>query len=210
MSDVPINLPRLGEAAPDFEADSTHGRLALSDFRGSWLVLFSHPADFTPVCTTEFIALAGAAERLSALNCQLLGLSIDSVYSHIAWLRTIEAHFGTAIAFPVLADHDRAVAARYGMLMPGESSTEASRCLFVLDPDGIVRAMIYYPMIVGRNIEEVVRLVTALTTTAAAQAAAPANWQPGEPLLEPAPRTLEGAAIRSPGADWFLQVRLTP
>ncbi len=210
MSDVPINLPRLGEAAPDFEADSTHGRLALSDFRGSWLVLFSHPADFTPVCTTEFIALAGAAERLSALNCQLLGLSIDSVYSHIAWLRTIEAHFGTAIAFPVLADHDRAVAVRYGMLMPGESSTEASRCLFVLDPDGIVRAMIYYPMSVGRNIEEVVRLVTALSTTAAAKAAAPANWQPGEPLLEPAPRTLESAATRSLGGDWFLQVRRTP
>ncbi len=207
MSDIPMNLPRLGDAAPDFEADSTHGRLTLRDFRGSWLVLFSHPADFTPVCTTEFIALAGAAERLSGLNCQLLGLSIDSVYSHIAWLRTIEAQFGTVIPFPVLADHDRAVALRYGMLMPSESSTEASRCLFVIDPDGIVRAMIYYPMIVGRNIEEVVRLVTALTTTAAAKAAAPANWQPGEALLEPAPRTVEGAATRSPSADWFLQYR---
>ncbi|MFY8106112.1 MAG: peroxiredoxin [Elstera sp.] len=207
MSDMPMTLPRLGDAAPDFEADSTHGRLALRDFRGSWLVLFSHPADFTPVCTTEFIALAGAAERLSALNCQLLGLSIDSVYSHIAWLRTIEAQFGTTIPFPVLADHDRAVALRYGMLMPSESSTEASRCLFVIDPDGIVRAMIYYPMIVGRNIEEVVRLVTALATTATAKAAAPANWQPGEPLLEPAPRTVEAAAERAAGADWFLQYR---
>lgn len=207
MSETPMTLPRLGDSAPDFEADSTHGRLALTDFRGSWLVLFSHPADFTPVCTTEFIALAKASGRLGALNCQLLGLSIDSVYSHIAWLRTIEAQFGTAIPFPVLADHDRAVAQRYGMLMPGESSTEASRCLFVIDPDGIVRAMIYYPMIVGRNIEEVVRLVTALTTTAAAKAAAPANWQPGEALLEPAPRTVEGAAARKAGADWFLQYR---
>lgn len=207
MSETPISLPRLGDFAPDFEADSTHGRLALRDFRGAWLVLFSHPADFTPVCTTEFIALAKAAERLSALNCQLLGLSIDSVYSHIAWLRTIEAQFGTAIPFPVLADHDRAVATRYGMLMPGESSTEASRCLFVIDPDGKVRAMIYYPMIVGRNIEEVVRLVTALTTTAEARAAAPADWQPGQALLEPAPRTLEAAADRGTGADWFLKPR---
>ncbi len=207
MSDASISLPRLGEIAPDFEAESTHGRLALRDFRGSWLVLFSHPADFTPVCTTEFVALAQAADRLAALNCQLLGLSIDSVYSHIAWLRTIEAQFGTAIPFPVVADHDRAVATRYGMLMPGESSTEASRCLFVIDPDGKLRAMIYYPMIVGRNIEEVVRLVTALSVTAEARAAAPADWQPGQPLLNPAPRTLEGAAERGQGADWFLHYR---
>lgn len=207
MSDASISLPRLGEIAPDFEAESSHGRLALRDFRGSWLVLFSHPADFTPVCTTEFVALAKAADRLQALNCQLLGLSIDSVYSHIAWLRTIEAQFGTAIPFPVIADHDRAVATRYGMLMPGESSTEASRCLFVIDPNGVLRAMIYYPMIVGRNIEEVVRLVTALTVTAEARAAAPADWQPGQPLLDPAPRTLDGAAERGTGADWFLHYR---
>ncbi|MEM7444438.1 MAG: peroxiredoxin [Pseudomonadota bacterium] len=192
----PSSLPRLGEPAPAFEADTTQGRLALDDFKGSWVVLFSHPADFTPVCTTEFVELAKVAPSLRDKGVELLGLSIDSIYAHLAWLETIKQSFGVEVPFPVIADHDRAVAKSYGMIMPGDSTTEASRCVFFIDPKGVVRAMIYYPLTTGRNVDEIVRVIDALLTTDADQVATPANWQPGGKVILPAPRTIEDAAER--------------
>lgn len=190
------SLPRLGEPAPAFEADTTQGRLALEDFKGSWVVLFSHPADFTPVCTTEFVALANVAGGLREKGVELLGLSIDSIYAHLAWLETIKTSFGVEIPFPVIADHDRTVASAYGMVMPGDSTTETSRCVFFIDPEGIVRAMIYYPLTTGRNVDEIVRVIDALRTTDAKKVATPANWRPGDKVILPAPRTVDDATDR--------------
>jgi peroxiredoxin (alkyl hydroperoxide reductase subunit C) len=189
-------FPRIGAKAPAFEAQTTHGILKLEDYRGSWLVLFSHPADFTPVCTTEFIAFAGIAMDLKKRNTELLGLSIDSVYAHIAWVRNIGEKFGVKIPFPVIADLDRKVASSYGMIMPGESKTETSRCVFVIDPEGIIRAMIYYPLTTGRNVQEIVRLIDALQTTDKHQVATPANWKVGENVIVPPPQTQEMAEAR--------------
>jgi peroxiredoxin (alkyl hydroperoxide reductase subunit C) len=200
-------LPRIGEPAPDFEAETTLGTLRLEDFRGSWLILFSHPADFTPVCTTEFVAFANIHEELRSMNVELMGLSIDSIYAHVAWIRNIEEKFDVKITFPVIADLDRKVATRYGMVMPGESKTETSRCVFVIDPNGILRAMIYYPLTTGRNMEEILRLVQGLQTTDAHTVATPANWKPGDPVIIPPPRTTEAAEerIREGHAckDWY-------
>lgn len=204
-------LPRLGSPAPPFEAETTHGKLRLEDFRGSWLILFSHPADFTPVCTTEFAAFAAIAPALKARGVELLGLSIDSVYAHIAWMRNIEEKFGVSIGFPVIADLDRKVATAYGMIMPDESTTEASRCVFVIDPQQIVRAMIYYPLTTGRNMDEILRLIDALQTTDRHKVATPANWRPGEKVILPAARTLDDAAAPMPegidAKDWYLQFK---
>ncbi|RME20542.1 MAG: peroxiredoxin [Deltaproteobacteria bacterium] len=201
------SLPRLGEAAPDFDAQTTHGRLKLEDFRGSWLILFSHPADFTPVCTTEFIAFAEIADQLQARNVNLLGLSIDSTYSHIAWVRTIKEKFGVDIPFPIIADLNKEVATAYGMIMPGESKTETSRAVFVIDDKGIVRAMIYYPLTTGRNMAEILRLVDALQTTDAHGVATPANWRKGDKVIVPPPGTTDDAAARMDEGyeciDWF-------
>ncbi|MCB9687804.1 MAG: peroxiredoxin [Alphaproteobacteria bacterium] len=200
-------LPRLGEPAPAFDAETTHGRLKLEDFRGSWLVLFSHPADFTPVCTTEFIAFAEIADDLQKRNVNLLGLSIDSTYSHIAWVRTIEEKFGVKIPFPIIADLNKEVATAYGMIMPGESTTETSRAVFVIDPEGVTRAMIYYPLTTGRNMDEILRLIDALRTHDEHKVATPANWRPGDKVIVPPPKTAEDAAARmSEGyecTDWF-------
>ncbi|MDH4070955.1 MAG: peroxiredoxin [Ignavibacteria bacterium] len=196
---VPI-FPRIGAKAPEFEAQTTHGQLKLSDYRGSWLVLFSHPADFTPVCTTEFIAFSEIAMELKKRNTDLLGLSIDSVYSHIAWVRNIEETFDVKIPFPVIADLDKRVASAYGMIMPGESKTETSRCVYVIDPDGIIRAMIYYPLTTGRNVQEIVRLIDALQTTDKHRVATPANWKPGEAVILPPPVTQEMAEERMENA----------
>ncbi len=193
---VGVGLPRLGEPAPAFEAVTTQGTVRLSDFEGSWLVLFSHPADFTPVCTTEFMAFAEIYPKLQERHTELLGLSIDSVYSHIAWVRNIEEKTGVKIPFPVIADLDRKVATAYGMLMPGESKTETSRCVFVIDPRGVLRAMIYYPLTTGRNMDEILRLVDALQMADANQVATPANWRPGDKVIIPTPPTVEVAAER--------------
>jgi len=207
LSTATGSLPRLGEPAPPFEAQTTQGQIRLDDFRGSWLLLFSHPADFTPVCTTEFVAFAEIAPELKKRNVELLGLSIDSVYSHIAWIRNIEQNFGVKITFPVIADLDRAVATAYGMLMPGESSTEAARCVFVINPDGIVKAMIYYPLSTGRNMKEILRLIDALQTADRFTVATPANWEPGKRVIVPPPKTQEDAAARVGAGfeckDWY-------
>jgi peroxiredoxin (alkyl hydroperoxide reductase subunit C) len=189
-------LPRIGESAPAFEAETTLGTIRLEDFKGTWLILFSHPADFTPVCTTEFVAFAEIQAELQELGVELMGLSIDSGYSHIAWVRNIEEKFGVKISFPVIADLDRKVATLYGMIMPGESKTETSRCVFVIDPNGTLRAMIYYPLTTGRNMQEILRLIKALQTSDEHKVATPANWQPGDPVIVPAPKTQDVAEER--------------
>jgi peroxiredoxin (alkyl hydroperoxide reductase subunit C) len=190
------SLPRLGQPAPMFEAVTTHGVLKLEDFKGSWLVLFSHPADFTPVCTTEFLGFTQLYPEFKKRNVALLGLSIDSIYAHIAWVRNIEEKFGVKVPFPVIADLNKEVATAYGMIMPGESKTETSRCVFVIDPEGIVRAMIYYPLTTGRNMNEIVRLIDALQTADKYKVATPANWQPGDKVIVPTPNTQEMAEER--------------
>jgi peroxiredoxin 2/4 len=202
------SLPRLNEPAPEFEAVTTHGAVRLSDFRDSWLVLFSHPADFTPVCTTEFVAFAEIYPELQKRKVELLGLSIDSVYSHIAWMRNIEEKMGVTIPFPIIADLNKEVATLYGMVMPGESKTETSRCVFIIDPKGILRAMIYYPMSLGRNMQEILRVIDALQTADKHGVATPANWKVGDKVIVPPPRTMEMAAERVGQGyecvDWYL------
>ncbi|WP_342677725.1 peroxiredoxin [Methanofollis sp. UBA420] len=202
------SLPIIGEAAPDFEAVTTQGRLKLSDLRGKWVVLFSHPADFTPVCTTEFVALAQAYPELEALNVKLIGLSIDSVHSHLAWVRNIEEKMGVKIPFPVIADLDMSVAKTFGMIHPGTSSTETIRTVFFIDPEGKMRAMIYYPLTNGRYIPEIVRLVKALQTTDRHKVSTPANWQPGEKVVVPPPKTAAEMEKRAGEGyeckDWYL------
>lgn len=210
-----VRLPRIGEPAPDFEAETTQGTLRLEDFQGSWLVLFSHPADFTPVCTTEFIGFAKAQPQLRELNTELLGLSIDSTYSHIAWIRNVEANMGIKITFPIIADLNKVVASAYGMIMPGESKTETSRCVFIIDDQQILRAMIYYPLTTGRNIDEIVRLITALQATDTHGLATPANWQPGDRMIVPPPATQEAAEERVADptvecTDWYFCTREQP
>jgi len=200
-------MPRLGWPAPVFEAETTHGKLRLEDFKGSWLVLFSHPADFTPVCTTEFVAFAKLAPEFKKRGVELMGLSIDSNFSHIAWMRNIEEKFGLKVPFPVIADLNKDVATLYGMIMPGESKTETSRCVFVIDPQGILRAMIYYPLTTGRNMDEILRLIDALQTTDKHGVATPANWRPGEKVIVPPPKTTEDAEARMKAGyeckDWY-------
>jgi peroxiredoxin (alkyl hydroperoxide reductase subunit C) len=202
-----IRLPRLGEPAPDFEAPTTHGTIRLEDYKGSWLVLFSHPADFTPVCTTEFMAFAEIYEELQKRGVELLGISVDSITSHIAWVRNVEEKAGVKIPFPIIADLNKEVAQRFGMVHPGQSKTETVRCVFVIDPNQIVRAMIYYPLTTGRNMAEILRLIDALQTTDQHGVATPANWKPGEMVIVPPPNTQEMAEERLKQGyecvDWY-------
>lgn len=208
MTDTTIpSMPRINEPAPNFNAKTTDGMRALSDYKGKWLVLFSHPADFTPVCTTEFMGFAKAADDFKALNCDLLGLSIDSVHSHIAWMRSIEEKFGVEIPFHIIEDLSMNVAKAYGMIHPGASDTSAVRATFVIDPEGIVRAMVYYPMSNGRSVAEFLRLVKALQTADANKVATPENWQPGEKVIVPPPATAQAAKERANEGydytDWY-------
>ncbi|MBE3593980.1 MAG: peroxiredoxin [Candidatus Carbobacillus altaicus] len=202
-------MPRIGDKAPDFEAVTTHGTLKLEDFKGKWLVLFSHPADFTPVCTTEFMAFQEIYPELKKRGVELLGLSVDSLYSHIAWVRNIEEKTGVKIEFPVIADLDMKVASKYGMIMPQQSSTEAVRAVFVIDDKQIIRAIIYYPMSAGRNMDEILRLIDSLQTTDKHGTPTPANWRPGMQVIVPPPKTAEDAAKRMQEqgieiVDWYL------
>ena len=201
-------MPTIGEDAPEFEAVTTHGPIKLSDYRGKWVVLFSHPADFTPVCTTEFIAFTGIADELAGLNVQLIGLSIDSVHSHLAWVRNVKEKMGVEIPFPIIADLDMKVAKRYGMIHPGQSSTAAIRTVFFIDDKGKMRAMLYYPMSNGRYMPEIIRLVKALQTSDMHGVATPANWQPGDKVVVPAPKTAEEMKKRLGEGyeckDWYL------
>jgi peroxiredoxin 2/4 len=202
------SLPVIGDPAPDFEAVTTNGAMKLSDLKGTWVVMFSHPADFTPVCTTEFMAFASVADELKGLNVQLMGLSIDSVHSHLAWIKNVKEKMGVDIPFPIIADLDMKVAKKYGMIHPGQSSTATIRTVFFIDDKGILRAMLYYPMSNGRYIPEIIRLVKALQTTDTYGVSTPANWQPGDKVVVPAPknkaemdkRLSEGYECK----DWYL------
>lgn len=202
-----MGMPRLNEPAPEFEAKTTHGVKKLADYKGKWLVLFSHPADFTPVCTTEFIAFAKAHPEFQKMNTELLGLSIDSNFAHIAWVRNIKEKFGVDIPFPVIEDLSMNVAHAYGMIQPGASDTSAVRATFIIDDKGILRAMVYYPMTNGRSIAEFVRLVNALQTSDANKVATPEGWCPGDKVIVPPPTTTEDAEKRSGEGfeytDWY-------
>jgi peroxiredoxin (alkyl hydroperoxide reductase subunit C) len=205
--ETPPTLPRLNAPAPDFHAKTTMGPRTLADYKGRWLVLFSHPADFTPVCSTEFMAFARNHDRFLELGCDLLGLSVDSTHSHIAWVRNIKQNFGVDIRFPIIDDISMQVASAYGMIMPGASDTSTVRATFVIDPEGTLRAMLYYPMPTGRSIDEIVRLVQALQFADANGLATPENWQPGDPAIVPPPATIDEAERRAEQGydytDWY-------
>lgn len=187
----------LNGPVPDFEAQTTHGPIRLSKWnKGKWVILFSHPADFTPVCTTEFMAFAKLEDELKKRNVALLGNSIDSVYSHIGWVRSIKENWGVDINFPIIADLDMKVAKLYGMLHEASAATAAVRAVFFIDPDRKLRAMIYYPLNVGRNFDEVLRVVDALQTVDKHGVACPANWRPGDKVIVPPPVTVGQAEER--------------
>lgn len=187
-----VTMPRIGEKAPEFKAVTTQGPINFpSDYSGNWVILFSHPADFTPVCTSEFMTFATMEKQFAEANCKLVGLSVDGLYSHIAWLRTIKEKIeykgmkDVEVKFPLIEDITMEVARRYGMIQPGESSTKAVRAVFIIDPKGIIRAIIYYPLSLGRNFAELYRAVIALKTADEFSVATPADWQPGEPVIVP-------------------------
>lgn len=208
------DMPRINEPAPDFHAKTTHGDRSLSDYRGKWLILFSHPSDFTPVCTTEFIGFARHADTFRAMNCELLGLSIDSIFSHLAWIRNIKEKFSVDIPFPIIEDLKMEVATAYGMIHPGAGDTSAVRATFLIDPEGRLRAMVYYPMSNGRSIDEFVRLLSALQTSDTHGVATPENWQPGEPVIVSPPKTAEAAEARASEGydytDWYFSRKTLP
>jgi len=206
-----VSFPRLNEAAPAFKANTTHGVKSLEDYRGKWLILFSHPADFTPVCTTEFIAFAKAAPQFAEMNCDLLGLSIDSLFSHLAWTLNIKEKFGVEIPFPIIDDIKMDVARAYGMVHPGAADTQAVRATFIIDPEGVLRAMVYYPMSNGRSIDEFVRLLTALQTSDKHGVATPEAWVPGQDVIVPPPKTSSDADARAAQGyktvDWYYSTK---
>lgn len=211
-------MPRIGDYAPEFTARSTSGNIVFpEDFRGHWVVLFSHPADFTPVCTTEFMMLASMQDKFEEAGCKLIGLSVDSLFSHIAWLRNIKEKIefegieDIDIRFPVIEDISAEVARKYGMIQPNEHKTEAVRAVFFIGPKGKVRAMMYYPLNVGRNMEEIYRTLIALKTAFAYKVSTPANWEPGKDVVISPASTYEAAQHRvdaKPNGtvckEWFL------
>lgn len=196
-----INLPLIGDPAPAFTAETTQGEINFpADYQGKWVILFSHPADFTPVCSTEFMTFASMAEELKGLNCELIGLSIDSIHSHIAWLRDLEGKCWNNIKdlkidFPLIADIDKEVSTKYGMLHAG-SKTSTVRAVFIIDPEGIVRTILYYPASTGRNMDEIKRVLIALQTADRDHIATPANWEPGKDVILPPPATTPAARER--------------
>jgi peroxiredoxin 2/4 len=183
-------MPRIGEKAPVFKAVTTQGDINFpADYSGSWVILFSHPADFTPVCTSEFMTFATMEKQFNQANCKLVGLSVDGLYSHIAWLRTIKEKIeykgmkDVEVTFPLIEDITMEVAKKYGMMMPGESNTKAVRAVFVIDPQGIIRTIIYYPLSLGRNFDELYRVILALQTADEFKVATPADWRPGDDVI---------------------------
>jgi peroxiredoxin (alkyl hydroperoxide reductase subunit C) len=218
------NLPLIGEKAPSFEAETTQGPIKFpKDYEGKWVVLFSHPADFTPVCTTEFMTFAVMQPEFEKMNCKLIGLSIDSTYSHIAWLRTIKEKIefngmkNVEVTFPVISDLTMEVAKAFGMVQPAASTTQAVRAVFIIDPQGIVRSILYYPMSNGRNVAEIKRLVTAMQMSDQYKIATPANWQPGDEVIVPpagscgtAKERVEKPASDTRVLDWFMVMKKCP
>lgn len=221
MEELEMNrLPLIGDPAPAFTALTTKGTVNFpEDYKGKWVLFFSHPSDFTPVCTTEFMTLASMADEFKALNTELLGLSVDSLYSHIAWVRRIEELSWNGmdhvhVDFPVIADLNTKVSHKYGMLQPNVSSTQAVRAVFIIDPQSVIRAIIYYPLNLGRNFDEIKRAIQALQKADAEHCSMPANWRPGDDVLIPSPITCEEAKERMAHPaeneyflDWFLNFR---
>lgn len=184
-------MPRIGDQAPDFESMTTTGKIKFSEYiKGSWSILFSHPADFTPVCTTEMTGFALEKDFFAAHDTKLIGLSIDSIHAHIAWVNNVKKNTGVLFEFPIIADIDMSVSKLYGMLQPGESETAAVRAVFFIDPTGKIRLMMYYPLNVGRNMEEIKRALIALQTADKYKVAMPLNWKPGEKVIVPPPKTV--------------------
>lgn len=213
-------LPLIGDKAPSFQALTTNGTIHFpEDYKGKWVLFFSHPSDFTPVCTTEFMTLASMKEEFSALNTELLGLSVDSLYSHIAWIRKIEELEWNGIKnikinFPVIADLNMKVSTKYGMLQPNVSSTQAVRAVFIIDPDSVIRSIVYYPLTTGRNFNEIKRAIVALQKADAEHCSTPAGWTPGHDVIIPTPVTCEAAEAGMTSTneneyalDWFLRFR---
>ena len=211
-----VSMPRIGEKAPAFKAVTTQGEINFPEqYAGSWVILFSHPADFTPVCTSEFMTFASMEPQFEALNCKLVGLSVDGLYSHIAWLRTIKDKIeykgmkNVEVKFPLIEDITMEVAKKYGMIQPGESSTKAVRAVFVIDPNGVIRTIIYYPLSMGRNFDELVRVLQALQTADAFSIATPADWRPGDEVIVPTAGSCGVAKERMENSkdmkcyDWF-------
>lgn len=219
-----MRLPLIGEKAPSFKAETTQGPITFpDDFKGKWVVFFSHPADFTPVCTTEFMTFASMQPEFEKLNCKLLGLSIDSTYSHIAWLRTIREKIeykgmkGVEVTFPVISDLTMDVARAFGMLQPAASNTQAVRAVFIMDPQAVVRAILYYPLSNGRNMAEIKRLLLAMQLSDQHKVATPANWQPGDDVIVPPPGSCGVAKERMEKPDedvrcldWFMCLKKCP
>lgn len=218
MLETTTRLPLIGEVAPSFEAETTQGRIKFPEnYKGKWVILFSHPADFTPVCTTEFMTFASMQGEFRDLNCELVGLSIDSTFSHIAWLRTIKEKVqfrdmkNVEVMFPVISDLTMDVSRAYGMLQPSASTTQAVRAVFFIDPESKVRALLYYPLSNGRNFQEIKRLLTAMQMSDKHKVATPADWQPGEEVIVPPPGSCGAAKERVASTDpsircvdWFL------
>ncbi len=206
-TEVTMTFPQLNKPAPNFAANTTHGVKKLADYKGRWLVLFSHPADFTPVCTTEFIAFAKHHEEFLDIGADLLGLSIDSLFSHVAWVRNIKDKFNVDIKFPIIEDLSMSVAKSYGMIHPGAADTSAVRATFIIDPKGILRAMVYYPMTNGRSIPEFLRIIKALKTSDEHQVATPEGWQVGDKVIVPPPQDAKTAQSRMDEGyeciDWY-------
>ncbi|MBN2346345.1 MAG: peroxiredoxin, partial [Candidatus Aminicenantes bacterium] len=218
MENSKTSMPRIGDKAPSFKAVTTQGEISFPDqYAGKWIILFSHPADFTPVCTSEFMTFATMEDKFSELNCQLVGLSVDGLYSHIAWLRTIKERIdykgmkNVEVKFPLIEDITMEVANKYGMMQPGESSTKAVRAVFYIDPKGIIRTIIYYPLSMGRNFDELLRVLQALQTADAFGVATPADWRPGDDVIVPTAGSCGTAKDRVDNAgddyyclDWFM------
>ncbi len=224
MPPTGMTIPLIGEDAPAFTALTTQGQINFpQDYKGKWVILFSHPADFTPVCTTEFMTFATMMPQFKALNCELIGLSIDSNFSHIAWLRTIKEKIqfkgmeNVEVTFPLIEDLQMTVARKYGMIQPASSDTHAVRAVFFIDPSAKIRALVYYPSSNGRNFEEIKRLLIAMQTSDAHKCATPANWQPGDDVIIPPPGSCGAAQQRVANAggeyqclDWFLCLKKLP
>ena len=212
-----VFMPRIGEQAPEFTAITTQGTINFpKDYEGKWVIFFSHPADFTPVCTSEFMTFATMEKQFNQANCKLVGLSVDGLYSHIAWLRTIKEKIeykgmkNVEVNFPLIEDITMEVANKYGMMQPGESNTKAVRAVFFIDPKGIIRAMIYYPLSLGRNFDELKRVIIALQTADNFSVATPADWRPGDDVIVPTAGSCGVAKSRMEGEeegvkcyDWF-------
>lgn len=190
-------MPRIGDKAPDFKAMTTKGPLQFSEFaKDKWVLLFSHPADFTPVCTTEMCGFAEEQDQFHKLNTELIGLSIDSVHAHLGWVNNVKNNTGVYLDFPIIADIDMKVARLYGMLQPNESETAAVRAVFFIDPQKKIRLIMYYPLNVGRNMEEIKRALQALQTADKYKVALPLNWKKGDKVIVPPPKTLEEMEAR--------------